>query len=161
MCVCTPPGALISRHVSSVILISSPRGTGELFTHRYSLTLQTVPSEPASLHCLVVSYWWYWPFLVLADSLDVTLSTSCPPFHALNTETYHKIPMTFLLTPFLTLGFFWCNCADSSWGRMSLFSTARRQTKPLEMDYGGVQGSCRGGGNWRGTEPAWLSCVFT
>lgn len=71
---------------------------------------------------------------------------SVPPFHTLMTKTYHKIPMTFILTPFLTLGFFWCNCADRAQGIMSLFSTARCQTNPLEMDYRGGRGSCSGGG---------------
>lgn len=161
VCVWTPLGAPISRHVSSVILISSPRGTGELFTHQYSLSPQTMATESASLYCLVVSYWWYWPLLVLAYSLFLSPPSPAPPLHTLTTETYHKIPMTFLSTPLLTLGFFWCNCADRAQGRMSLFSTARCQTKPLEMDYRGGPGSCSGGGYWRGMEPAWLSCVFT
>lgn len=163
-CVCThtvPLGAPISRHVSSVILISSPRGTGELFTHQYFLTLQTVATESASLYCLLVSYWWYWPLLVVLHSLFVSPPISCHPSRTLTTETYHKIPMTFISTLFLTLGFFWCNCADRAQGRLSLFSAARCQTKPLEMDYGGGRGSCSGGGYWRGMEPGWLGCVLT
>lgn len=79
VCVCTPLGAPISRHVSSVILISSPRGTGELFTHQYSLSLQTMVTESALLYCLVVSYWWYWPLLVLAYSLFVPPTPSPAP----------------------------------------------------------------------------------
>lgn len=79
MCESTPLGAPISRHVSSVILINSPRGTGELFTHQYSLSLQTMATQSALLYSLVVSNWWYWPLLVLAYSLFVSPPHLVPP----------------------------------------------------------------------------------
>lgn len=54
LCVSILLGTPNSRHVSSVILISSPQGTGELFIQQYSLSLQYMATESALLYCLVV-----------------------------------------------------------------------------------------------------------
>lgn len=54
VCVSVLLGTPNSRHVSSVILISSPQGTGELFKQQYSLSLEAIATESAFLYCLVV-----------------------------------------------------------------------------------------------------------
>ena len=141
MCACVPLGALISCHVSSVFLISSPQGTGELFTRQYSLSLPTVSLVVLS-GCVLLMILTFSCTSLYCIFHFFFLPPPPPPFLS-KTETYHKIPMTFLSTLFLTLEFFWCNCADRAPGRLSLFSTARCQTKPLEK------------GLWRWTAFQW------
>lgn len=51
-------------------------------------------------------------------------SIPCSRFHPLTIKTYHKIHMTFISIRFITLVFFWWNCADRAQRRtrLSLFS---------------------------------------
>lgn len=78
VCLCKPLWRPIWHHVSSVILIISPT------RHRWIICTPIFSYSPnygyrVCLLCfLVVSYWWYWPLLVLSH----------PPV-AMN-ETYHK-----------------------------------------------------------------------
>ena len=90
-CASSPLGAPISRHVSSVILISSPRVAGELFTHQYFLSLSPNYSCTDSACCIV--------WMCHIDDADLylyshILSLSLSLFPAspfrLKTKTYQK-----------------------------------------------------------------------
>lgn len=103
VCVSILLGTRNSRHVSFVILISSPQGTGELFKQQYSPSLQTIATESALLYCLVVCpidnsdlYLYLHLFVILPiSSLSLSHSQDC------NRSQYpHDIYSALYLFPF-------------------------------------------------------------
>lgn len=132
----------ITPHISSVILVSSPRDAGELFI------LQQRPVSPALLYC--TSYW----------------SSS----HCTVLESLHLLPLPFITLRLNNLrksqrgpaqyflSFFGIIAQTGTSGTMSLFFLAWCQTKPLEMDYGRGPGSCIEGAPLRldGARLTWL-----
>lgn len=161
MCACAPLGALISCHVSSVFLISSPQGTGELLTHQYSFFLPTV-----SLCCII----WLCPI----DDTDLCLYFTVLHILYLLPLSHHPFsqrPKRITKSPWHFYFYFYWHCffllnfsgvivQTGHRGDCRYFLRLGARQNPWKKDYGGRQ-SFSGGGYWRGTEPAWLSCVFT
>ena len=142
MCACAPLGALISCHVSSVFLISSPQGTGELFTRQYSLSLPTVSLVVLS-GCVLLM------ILTFACTSLYCIFCFCyhhhPPPFSQRPKRITKSPWHFYRHCFLLLNFSGVIVQTGHRGDCRYFLRLGARQNPWKKDYGGGQ---RFSGGW-------------